>query len=137
MLQAEKEKEAAVKAAMDRAPSDSRRETEKLAAQKARTEEMVAEKVRRSRMKARKKEEGVAPAPKVCMHLWCLPVLRCSTQLFKLDSCLCWCPDCGLSAMCIFVAIRSPARHCMLPVVFDLHAVHGLPSGQGSSGQSM
>ena len=89
MLQAEKEKGAAVKAAMDRAAADYYRETEKLAAQKARTEEMVAEKVRRSRMKARKKEEGVAPAPKVCMHLWCLHVLRCSTQLFKLDSCLC------------------------------------------------
>ncbi|KAK9907292.1 hypothetical protein WJX75_000842 [Coccomyxa subellipsoidea] len=63
-LKAEKEKEAAVKAAMDRAAADYHRETEKLAAQKARTEEMVAEKVRRSRMKARKKEEGVAPAPK-------------------------------------------------------------------------
>ncbi|EIE23223.1 hypothetical protein COCSUDRAFT_66228 [Coccomyxa subellipsoidea C-169] len=62
-LRAEKEKEAAVKAAMDRAAEDYRRETERLAAQKAKTEEMVAEKVRRSRMKARKKEEAVQPPP--------------------------------------------------------------------------
>ncbi len=59
-----------MKAAMDRAAEDYRRETERLAAQKAKTEEMVAEKVRRSRMKARKKEEAVQPPPpKVSMCL--------------------------------------------------------------------
>ena len=65
MLQAEKEKEAAMKAAMERAAADYHRETEQLAAQKAETEAMLAEKVRRSRMKARRKEEAVEPAPKV------------------------------------------------------------------------
>lgn len=65
MLQAEKEREAAIKAAMERAAADYHRETEQLAAQKAETEAKLAEKVRRSRMKARRKEEAVEPAPKV------------------------------------------------------------------------
>ena len=45
------------------------------------------------------------------------------------------CPKCEVSAMCIFMAIRSPAGHC--PVVFSLSSVHGLPSGLVSSRQSM
>ena len=58
-LQAEKQKEAAIKAAQERAAQDYEREVQQLNAMKLQNEARINEKVKKAKQKARKKEEAV------------------------------------------------------------------------------
>ena len=64
--QAEKQKEAAIKAAQERAAQEYEREVEQLNAMKLQNEARINEKVKKAKQKARKKEEAVH-ANEVCL----------------------------------------------------------------------
>ena len=59
VLQAEKQKEAAIKAAQERAAQEYEHEVQQLNAMKLQNEARIIEKVKKAKQKARKKEEAV------------------------------------------------------------------------------
>ena len=68
--QAEKRKEAAIRAAQERAAQDYKQEVQKLNAMKIQNEARINEKVKKAKQKARKKEESLVNAEEVrALHM--------------------------------------------------------------------